>query len=404
MTSKDADETRPEERRLDDKTAADDFFKMSLDCVCVAGFDGYFKRVNPSWTRTLGWTPEELKSRPVVEFVHPEDQQAVLEARGRLKAGEPMGPLINRYQCKDGTYRWFEWRSVAHADRELVYAVARDITEKKRSEKQLREAREREEKLQRQLIFAERMASVGTLAAGVAHEINNPLTYVSANITMMVEQIDKLGDEGSKEPWKTFREMAVDAQDGAERIRKIVGGLKTFSRAEQERLEVLDVRPLLDKSVDMTSNEVRHRARLVRDYREIPLVEADEARLGQVFINLLVNAAQAISEGDPAANEIRVATSTDPTGQAVIEVRDTGCGIPESVLKRVFEPFFTTKPVDVGTGLGLSICHNIVGGLGGRITVTSEEGRGTTFCVFLPAATATRPESSPAPGPAHQSH
>ncbi|MEO8178213.1 MAG: ATP-binding protein [Deltaproteobacteria bacterium] len=366
---------------------ANEFFEMSIDNVCVAGLDGYFKRLNPSWTRTLGWTAEELMSRPSAEFVHPEDREATLAGRRQLAAGGVLGPLTNRYLCKDGTYRWFEWRSGAHVDRRLVYAVARDITEQKLTEVQLAEAKEREAKLERQLVFADRMASVGTLAAGVAHEVNNPLAYVSANISLMLDSLHELGSEVFSPRLPELCEMAVAVQEGAERIRKTVRGLKTFSRAEQERRTVIELRPLLELSINMAFNEIRHRARLVKDYGPTPPVEADEARLGQVFINLLVNAAQAIPEGRSDGNEIRVVTSTSTAGRAVIEVRDTGVGIPTHLISRIFDPFFTTKPVGAGTGLGLSICHSIVSALGGEITVTSQERAGTVFRLELPAAT-----------------
>jgi PAS domain S-box-containing protein len=367
---------------------AKDFFEMSLDNLSVAGVDGYLKRVNPSWTRTLGWSVEELLSRPSIEFVHPDDRAATLAGRERLARGLALGPLVNRYLCKDGTHRWFEWRSVADVERGLIYAAARDVTEQKRAEEGLLQARELQEKLQRQLVFADRMASVGTLAAGVAHEINNPLALVAANIAMIIEGLEAFGADPAARKTEELIEMAVDVQVGAERIRKIVGGLKTFSRAEEERLAVIDARPVLELAIDMTFNEFRHRARLVKDYGKLPLVEADEARLGQVFINLLVNAAQAIPEGDGDANEIRIVTSTDTSGRAVIEVRDTGVGIPTPLLDRVFDPFFTTKPVGIGTGLGLSVCHTIVTSMGGQITVASEEGRGTTIRVVLNAAPA----------------
>jgi PAS domain S-box-containing protein len=372
------------EARQTPRGAALEFFERSLDHVCVASIDGYFTELNPAWTRTLGWTPEELMSRPSLEFVHPEDREATLLGRGRLKAGLPLGHLINRYRCKDGTYCWFEWRSVAEVERGLVYAAARDITEQKLAQQRLSEAKEIEERLQRQLILSDRMASVGTLAAGVAHEINNPLAYVAANVQLIVDELSSRGSDA--ESFAPLRQMAADALAGAERIRKIVKNLKTFSRSEEERRNVIDVRPLLEMSIDMTINEIRQRARLVRDYKNIPLVNADDARLGQVFINLLVNAAQALPETDSAQNQIRVATSTDLMGRAVIEVQDTGPGIPVTLLGRVFDPFFTTKPVGIGTGLGLSICQNIVTGMGGEITVVSEEGRGATFRVVLPAA------------------
>jgi PAS domain S-box-containing protein len=367
----------------EDSYRADDFFEMSLDNLCVAGLDGFLKRVNPSWTRTLGWTPEELMSRPSLELVHPEDREATLAGRGKLANGSAMGPLTNRYLCKDGTYRWFEWRSVSRPERGLVYAAARDVTEQKLAEERLVQAQALQEKLQRQLVFADRMASVGTLAAGVAHEINNPLGAVSANIALIIEELAR---DSSAERTTELREMAGEVQEGVERIRKIVRGLKTFSRAEEERRAIIDVRPVLELAINMTFNEIRHRARLVKDYGPTPLIEADDARFAQVMINLLVNAAQALPEGESASNEIRIVTSTDAAGRAVIEVRDTGAGIRAAVINRIFDPFFTTKPIGTGTGLGLSICHTIVTGMGGDITVESEEGRGTTFRIAIPGA------------------
>lgn len=365
--------------------AAEDFFEMTLDNACVAGLDGYFRRVNPSWTRTLGWTADELTSRPIVDFVHPDDRDEVLAGRQRLKSGRKMGPLVNRYRHKDGSYRWFEWRSVAHVERGLVYAVARDVTEKKRSQQRLQEVEENRERLQRQLVFADRMASIGTLAAGIAHEINNPLAYVTGNIALI---LDEVADRGSSEGLDSLAELATEAQAGAERIRRIVRGLKTFSRAEEQRVETTEIRPLLETAINMAANEIRQRANLVKEYGTSPVIEADGARLGQVFINLLVNAAQAIPEGAASANEIRVVTSTDDQGRAIVEVRDTGEGIPDALIDRIFDPFFTTKPVGIGTGLGLSICHNIVTGLGGELTVESERGVGTTFRIALPPAAA----------------
>ena len=301
--------------------------------------------------------------------------------------GKVMSPLKNRYLSKDGTYRWFEWRSVADPEKRLVYAAARDITDQMLAQERLAQATELQEKLQRQLIFADRMATVGTLAAGVAHEINNPLAFVAANIAMIVEGLEALRNNWSSEESAELVDMAVDVQAGAERIRKIVRGLKTFSRAaDDERVSVFDVRTVLELAINMTFNEIRHRARLVKDYGKIPLILADDARLAQVFINLLVNAAQALPEGGSATNEIRITTSTDPTGRAVIDIRDTGGGIPADVIGRIFDPFFTTKPVGIGTGLGLSICHSIVTAMGGEISVVSDVGRGTNFRVVLPAS------------------
>jgi PAS domain S-box-containing protein len=247
--------------------------------------------------------------------------------------------------------------------------------------------------LQRQLIFADRMAAVGTLAAGVAHEINNPLTFVAANVNMSLEEIRAISRGSSSSRMNEMEEMLVEASEGISRVTKIVRGLKTFSRLESERLGVLDLAPVIELAIHMASHEIRHRARLARDYGPLPFVEADDARLGQVFINLLVNAAHAFPEGNTDANEIRVVTSTDSGGRAVVEVRDTGSGISPAVLDHIFEPFFTTKAIGAGTGLGLAISHNLVAEMGGQITVQSELGRGTSFRVVLPPSKSVRPSA-----------
>jgi len=357
----------------------DQLLALTTDLIGVAGFDGYFKRVNPSWVKTLGWTSAELTGSPWLDFVHPEDIEKTIAAGAQLMDGEVVAYFENRYRCKNGDYRWLDWRCVPLVSEGRIYAIARDVTHTK-------DAEETRSKLQRRLVVADRMVSVGTLAAGVAHEINNPLSYVMANLDLVVEEIRSLSGGSSSGRMKELENMVLEVREGAERVRKIVRGLKTFSRAEDERRGVMDVKPALELAINMSFNEIRHRARLVKDYGETPLIEADDARLGQVFINLLVNAAQAIPEGNAEGNEIRIVTSTDVHGRAVVEIRDTGPGIPEAARARIFEPFFTTKSVGVGTGLGLSICHNIVTGMDGEISVSSAEGSGTCFRVVLPAA------------------
>ena len=384
-------------RELDAFSGGAEFFEMSLDLLCILGFDGFVKRANPSWTKTLGWSAEELTSRPVIDFIHPEDWEATLLGRETLKSNAPLIGFTNRWRCKDGSYRFFEWRSVGHVEREVIYASARDVTQQREAERTLREAKELQERMQRQLILSDRLASVGMLAAGVAHEINNPLSYVIANLDLLAEELDLAKRAVERPNLPVWIEAVHEAREGSDRIRKIVRGLKTLSRAEEERREVIDLRPVLDLSVNMAFNEIRHRARLVKDYGDTPRVEADDARLGQVFINLLINAAQAIPEGDGEPNEIRIATSTDAQGRAVVEVLDTGPGIPQSALGRIFDPFFTTKPIGVGTGLGLSICHSIVTSLGGEISASNREGgRGARLRVVLAPAAEERGAASTA--------
>jgi nitrogen-specific signal transduction histidine kinase len=259
----------------------------------------------------------------------------------------------------------------------------------------LRDAASRAERkrIHEQLLITERMASVGTLAAGVAHEINNPLAIVVGNLDVAMERLAALGRAGS--PLPDVEQALHDAQEAAERVRVIVRDLKMLSRAgDEEHHGPLDIHRVLDSALRMAANEIRHRARLVRQYGDVPEVEGNEARLGQLFINLIINAAQAIQEGRADANEIRLVTRRGDGNSVVVEVHDTGSGIPPEALKQIFDAFYTTKPVGIGTGLGLAICHRIVTMHNGSIAVESEVGHGTVFRTTLPAA---RGEAAPAP-------
>ncbi|MEY4577865.1 MAG: hypothetical protein RL701_2568, partial [Pseudomonadota bacterium] len=227
-------------------------------------------------------------------------------------------------------------------------------------------------------------ASVGMLAAGVAHEINNPLMAVLGNLQL---GLDACAAGVPIDPQPDLLDSLRDAFDAGQRIETIVRDLRLFSSADEERSTLVDVRSVLDSTVRMARNEIRHRAEIVKDYRPVPLVRANESRLGQVLLNLLINAVQSIPEGHSDSNEIRVATSLDLSGRVCLEVSDTGCGISEEVARRLFTPFATTKPVGVGTGLGLAICQRIVMGMGGTITYETRRGEnhGTTFRVLLTA-------------------
>jgi len=242
------------------------------------------------------------------------------------------------------------------------------------------------QRLQAELVIADRMSAVGMLAAGVAHEINNPLAVVISNLELALDELRKLS-RGPASPVATDLEFMInEARQGANRVAQIVGGMKTFARAGEERRIALDVRPLLELAVNVAFNGLEQRARVVKDFGPVPLIEADEARLSQVFINLLVNAAQSIPEGDVQRNQVGISTKTDGLGRCVVEINDTGRGIAPEILNRIFDPFFTTKAIGEGTGLGLSICHRIVSAIGGELTAQSELGVGSTFRILLPPA------------------
>ena len=240
--------------------------------------------------------------------------------------------------------------------------------------------------MQFRLSLTERLATVGTLAAGVAHELNNPLTFVLGSLQLAARRLLTPSGADMEEVDAILKNL-TDARVGAERIRNIVRDLGTFSHPDERPPGPIDVREVLELSVKMAQGELRHRARLVRDYGHVPDVLADGSRLGQVFLNLLVNAAQSIPEGHADRHEIHLRTWAEER-TVCVEVRDTGQGIPPELLGRIFEPFFTTKAVGKGTGLGLSISHGLVTALGGELSVESEPGRGSVFRVRLPVAPA----------------
>jgi len=248
-----------------------------------------------------------------------------------------------------------------------------------------REAQQRQ--LDEQLYAAERLAALGTLAGGVGHEINNPLTWVITNLSFARSALE------GQAPASVL-EALEDATDGAARISTIVQDLKVFTRGDQT-LGLVDVPALLRTALKMAGNEIRHRARLHEELDAVPPVLADQARLGQVFLNLLANAAQAMETGKADENELRVRTRLSDGGDVVVEIEDTGPGIPAAVVERVFEPFYTTRPAGEGMGLGLAISHGIVVNLGGRMELDSEQGRGTTVRVLLPSAHTSAAEPLP---------
>lgn len=267
--------------------------------------------------------------------------------------------------------------------------VFRDVTEQKSLQKSLKKS------LQKQLELADRLASLGTMAAGVAHEVNNPLTVAAANASFVLEEMRRILDvlragDRTDEAVRALEDVLqaqMELQSAMDRIGRIVADLKTFSRPSERTVDATNVRRAIEWAVRVTAREIRSRARLVVDAPELPSARADESRLGQILINLLMNAAQAIDPGNVEGNMISISAHADENEQIVIDVSDTGCGMSTDVLQHIFEPFFTTKPVGLGTGLGLSISHGIINSFGGRLQVESTVGSGSTFRVILATAT-----------------
>ena len=336
----------------------------------------HFVLVNSAWGACLGYAPEEVIGRKALDFVHPDDREAATVQMKHADSGRIVPKRVTRHVRQDGERVELEVHAVANVQFQgarCTLLAAVDVSERRR--------------LEAQVMAADRMISIGTLAAGVAHEINNPLAYVAANVSFAREELAR-SSPGTAEP--EVLQALGEAAEGVGRIAQIVRDLKTLSRTDDEHRAPVDLAHVCGSAIKMAQNQVRHRARLIQVLGAAPPVLGNEGRLGQVVLNLLVNAAQAIAEGAADRNEVRLTVRTDRGGQAVIEVKDTGAGMSPAIQRRLFTPFFTTKPVGTGTGLGLSICQGIVSAHGGTMEVESEVGVGSTFRVILPPSEAAR--------------
>jgi signal transduction histidine kinase len=249
-----------------------------------------------------------------------------------------------------------------------------------------------ERDLQQRLLLAERMSAIGTLTASIIHEIKNPLTFVWNHLRSLREGKEPLRGEAA--------ELVREAFEGAERIRIIANEIGSLSHpGSGAEVEVVNVKQALDSAIRLAQPEIQHRATVAREYEEGSLyVRGSITRVGQVFLNLIVNAAQAIDPGDRSRNTITIRVRSNERDRVCVEVQDTGPGIPPQLLRRVFDPFVTTKPAGRGTGLGLSICRRIVHSLEGTVELHSHPGQGTVARVVLPkAARAQRPLTVPPP-------
>jgi PAS domain S-box-containing protein len=360
--------------------------ETAVEGIWLVDAEGRTTFANRALSDMLEYAPAELKGKPIFDFMNEESADAAQRFLGRRRRYSELREF--GFRAKSGRELW-ALLSMSPIETERggyqgAVVMVSDVSDRR--------------KLQAQLLLADRMSSLGTLSAGVAHEINNPLAYVIASLDLVADRLPELAAALEREDAHFLEQQLSRAREGTERVRKIVRDLKSFSRVDEETVTVTDLVKSLNTSLTLVWNEIKHRARLVKDFDRLPPVRANEARLGQVFINLFVNAAQAMPEGDIEHNELRVVGRTDALGNAVVEIHDTGCGIPPEYLDRIFEPFFTTKPVGEGTGLGLAICHGIVTSLGGTLSVQrTEVGKGTVFRVVLPAAKSALESSRPPP-------
>jgi PAS domain S-box-containing protein len=380
-TGQDITEHRRAEQALrDEKERAQRYLDVAAVMLLGLDRDGRINLVNRCGCEVLGVEDQgELLGKDWFRFVPEDDREAVREIHRANMRGEAdvhrrvEGLVLNAA----GEQKRIVWHNAVVRDQagRITGSLSsgEDVTARK--------------ELEAQLAQADRLSSMGMLAAGVAHEINNPLTYVLYNLQTLADDLPALvRDPARALEVKQIQEMLErieQAVEGANRVRDIVRDLKTFTRADDERLVPVSLNDTIETAISMAQNEIKYRARLEREYGALPTLTANDGRLAQVFLNLVVNAAQSIEEGDVEHNEIRVRTRADGD-HLVTEVSDTGAGIAAEDLPRIFDPFFTTKKVGVGSGLGLSICHSIVTSMGGTIRADSEPGNGARFTVRIP--------------------
>jgi two-component system, sensor histidine kinase and response regulator len=374
------------------------FFALSLDMLCIANFDGYFVRLNPAWSRALGFAEQELLGRPYLDFIHPDDRESTLAEARRLATGAELISFENRYRCKDGSYKWLLWTAVPSAEQGRIYAAARDITDRKRAEAELmRYAREMEEakqaqeanaarldQLVKQLEAARRRAEEATRAKGnflaaMSHEIRTPMNAILGMTQLALDT--KLNAEQ--------RDYLRTVKDSTDALLTLINDILDFSKIEAGKLDLdrveFNLRDTLEDTLKVLSQRAQQKGlelacRIRPDVPE--RVQGDPGRLRQILLNLVGNGIKFTERGEVVLHA-DVESSRDGEIRLHAAVADTGIGIPPEKRRLIFEAFeqadaSTTREYG-GTGLGLAICSQLVELMGGKLWVESRVGQGSTF-------------------------
>ena len=362
----------------------DRFFELSLDMFCVATFDGYFMRVNPAWQTVLGFSEEEMRASPFMDFVHPDDRAATIEAMSTLTTGAKVIHFENRYRAKDGTYKRLEWNSAPFIHQGLIYAVARDVTDRRAAQEALQQNAERLSQLVKELEVARERAEQATVAKGeflanMSHEIRTPMNAIIGMTDLTLQT--RLTPQQ--------REYIHTARESAESLMTIIDDILDVSKIEARRLTLerapFHFRDTVEDSVKLLAPRADQKGldlscRIAPDVPDALI--GDPGRLRQVILNLVSNAIKFTDEG-----EVGVNVSVDERGKDDVRlrftVRDTGIGIPEDKQWEIFGAFVqadtsTTRKYG-GTGLGLTISTQLVEMMDGRMWLDSEVGKGTNF-------------------------
>ncbi len=378
----------------------DAFFRTSSDLLCILDERLRFCQLSPGWEHILGREPGLLTGTEATELIHPDDRPKLEVSTRALKSAERrISNFELRMAALDGSWRWISWGVSYDPARHLIFAIGRDTTA--------------ERAMAQDLASAQKLEAVGHLASGVAHEINTPVQFIGDNLSFVAEsmkdvmgylaavdalltpeQRTRLAEAARKADLDYVREEVPrslsESKDGVRRVAELVRALKEFAHPDKPEMQPTDLNRAIERSLVLARGELKHIAKVVTHLSPLPPVTCHVGGLSQVILNLVINAAHAIEERavkEPGPGWERLITVSTETagGEVCIEVRDTGCGIPDAVKPRIFEPFFTTKPMGKGSGQGLPLVRNVITLThGGKVEVDSTVGVGTTFRLRLP--------------------
>jgi PAS domain S-box-containing protein len=338
--------------------------------------------VNQRAAQILGLSaPDQAIGLSLLDCLSPANADAATERARRRQAGDAVNDTIEYTVRATGRTVEVSASAIEYEGQRATLGFARDVTERKQ--------------ILARLFESEKLAALGTLAAGVAHEVNNPLAYMLLNLEILDRQLPRLLDDPSLLP--LLKKLIADARHGGGRVKTIVRDLQTFTRRDDGPGGPVQLDAAIDAALSIVGHELRNVSRVIKRFEPAPAVLGNATRFEQLFLNLTVNALHAIAELPPERRVIEFAVKPGPGGTAVVTIRDEGIGMAPETLARAFEPFFTTKPIGVGTGLGLPICQGIARGASGELTVQSELGRGTTVTLTLPAYRGALPPDVPEP-------
>jgi PAS domain S-box-containing protein len=357
------------------RTEIDRFFSVSLDMLCIADLEGRFKRVNPAWTATLGWSAEELCGRPYLDFVHPDDQDATVRESGKLADGAATTTFQNRYACRDGSYRWLEWKAAPAVDRGVIFAAARDVTEHKAAESNIRALNQQLEQRVAQLNAL--TTELESFSYSVSHDLRAPLRHVTGFAQLLETSAGAALDERGRRYLKTIT-------DSANRMGRLIDDLLVFSR--MGRSEMMATPVDLGALVEEVRKEATAAApdrRIEWKIHDLPVVNGDPAMLRLVVANLISNAVKYSATRD--TSRIEIGCNGSPQ-EAVFYVRDNGVGFDMQYAHKLFGVFQRLHSSDdfEGTGIGLANVRRIIQRHGGRVWADSAVDAGATFSVSLP--------------------